>query len=100
MSRSEVGGEDISEVVMGGVLPAGVGQALGPQAALGAGISDVIPCAALSKVCGSGMRAIMLGHDMIKAGSADVVVAAIRRPRIRQFVTCPAPRQREPRSRA
>lgn len=65
----------VSEVVMGCVLPAGLGQAPARQAALGAGLSDATPCATLNKVCGSGMKAIMLGHDMIAAGSAEIVVA-------------------------
>ncbi len=75
VSRAGLGPEDVCEVVMGCVLPAGLGQAPARQAALGAGLSDATPCATLNKVCGSGMKAIMLGHDMIAAGSAGVVVA-------------------------
>ncbi|TXN15788.1 acetyl-CoA C-acetyltransferase, partial [Methylobacterium sp. WL93] len=53
----------------------GLGQAPARQAALGAGLSEATPCATLNKVCGSGMKALMLGHDMIAAGSAGTVVA-------------------------
>ncbi len=75
LGRAGLDGGGVSEVVMGCVLPAGLGQAPARQAALGAGLSDATPCATLNKVCGSGMKAVMLGHDMIAAGSADVVVA-------------------------
>lgn len=75
LGRAGLEGGGVSEVVMGCVLPAGLGQAPARQAALGAGLSDATPCATLNKVCGSGMKAVMLGHDMIAAGSADVVVA-------------------------
>src|SRR5690606_17543882 len=63
------------EVIMGCVLPAGLGQAPARQAALGAGLPTSAGCTTINKVCGSGMKAIMLGHDLIKAGSAKVVVA-------------------------
>lgn len=75
VDRAGLGSEAVSEVVMGCVLPAGLGQAPARQAALGAGLSEATPCATLNKVCGSGMKAVMLGHDMIAAGSADIVVA-------------------------
>ncbi|WP_375454693.1 acetyl-CoA C-acyltransferase [uncultured Methylobacterium sp.] len=75
VERAGLPGDAVSEVVMGCVLPAGLGQAPARQAALGAGLSEATPCATLNKVCGSGMKAIMLGHDMIAAGSAEVVVA-------------------------
>ncbi len=65
----------IGEVLLGCVLPAGLGQAPARQAALGAGIPLSAGCTTLNKVCGSGMKATMLAHDLIKAGSADVVVA-------------------------
>jgi acetyl-CoA C-acetyltransferase len=57
------------------VLPAGVGQAPARQAALGAALPDSVPCTTVSKVCGSGMKAVMLGHDAIAAGSAEIVLA-------------------------
>lgn len=66
---------DIDHTLMGCVLPAGLGQAPARQAALGGGIPVSVPCTTVNKMCGSGMKTIMLGHDMIKAGSADIVVA-------------------------
>src|SRR5215204_1757024 len=63
--RTGLSSGEISEVIMGCVLPAGLGQAPARQAALGAGLSEATPCATLNKVCGSGMKAIMLGHDAI-----------------------------------
>ncbi len=65
----------VDEVFMGCVLPAGLGQAPARQAALGAGLPKEAGCTTVNKVCGSGMKAIMLGHDAIKAGSAAIVVA-------------------------
>lgn len=65
----------IDEVLMGCVLPAGLGQAPARQAALGAGISKSTPCTTINKVCGSGMKTVMQAHDAILSGSADVVVA-------------------------
>jgi acetyl-CoA C-acetyltransferase len=65
----------VGEVLMGCVLPAGLGQAPARQAALGGGIPLGAACTTVNKMCGSGMKAIMLGHDAIRAGSADVVVA-------------------------
>src|SRR5215469_10000987 len=67
--------EQLSEVIMGCVLPAGLGQAPARQAALGAGLPKSIPCTTVNKVCGSGMKATMLAHDLIQAGSASIVVA-------------------------
>ena len=75
VAQSGVDGAQVSEVIMGCVLPAGLGQAPARQAALGAGLPAAAGCTTINKVCGSGMKAIMLGHDLIKAGSADVVVA-------------------------
>jgi acetyl-CoA C-acetyltransferase len=75
LERAQLTGEDVSEVFMGCVLPAGVGQAPARQAALGAKLPQSVPCTTVSKVCGSGMKALMLGHDAILAGSADIVVA-------------------------
>lgn len=66
---------DVSEVIMGCVLPANLGQAPARQAALAAGLPTSVGCTTINKVCGSGMKAIMLGHDLIKAGSASIVVA-------------------------
>jgi acetyl-CoA C-acetyltransferase len=66
---------DIDEVIMGCVLSAGLGQAPARQAALGAGIPTSAPCTTVNKMCGSAMRAVMLGADQILAGSAEVIVA-------------------------
>lgn len=66
---------EISEVFMGCVLPAGLGQAPARQAALAAGIPDSVGCVTINKVCGSGMKTMMIGHDLIRAESADIVVA-------------------------
>ena len=65
----------VQEVIMGCVLPAGLGQAPARQAAIAAGVPTSATCVTLNKVCGSGMKAIMLASDMIRAGSAEVVVA-------------------------
>ncbi len=60
---------------MGNVLPAGLGQAPARQASIFAGIPNTVPCTTISKVCGSGMKAVMLGADQIAAGRADIIVA-------------------------
>ena len=75
LDQSGVAPADISEVIMGCVLPANLGQAPARQAAINAGIPKSAGCTTINKVCGSGMKAIMLGNDLIKAGSATVVVA-------------------------
>ena len=75
LEQSRVAAGDVSEVIMGCVLPANLGQAPARQAALAAGLPTSAGCTTINKVCGSGMKAIMLGHDLIKAGSATVVVA-------------------------
>lgn len=67
--------DQVDEVIMGCVLPAGLGQAPTRQASLGAKIPTSAGCTTINKVCGSGMKAIMFAHDLIKAGSASVVVA-------------------------
>ncbi len=75
LEQSGVPADDVSEVIMGCVLPANLGQAPARQAALSAGLPAAAGCTTINKVCGSGMKAIMLGHDLIKAGSASIVVA-------------------------
>jgi acetyl-CoA C-acetyltransferase len=75
LEQAGLSGDDVSEVIMGCVLPAGLGQAPARQAALGAGLPPAAGCTTINKVCGSGMKAIMLAHDLIRAGSAGVVVA-------------------------
>ncbi|WP_436323362.1 thiolase family protein [Vibrio cidicii] len=67
--------EKVDEVLMGCVLPAGCGQAPARQAALNAGLPLSVGATTLNKVCGSGMKAVMLAHDLIKAGSARSVIA-------------------------
>ncbi|MBF6617165.1 MAG: acetyl-CoA C-acyltransferase [Candidimonas sp.] len=75
MERAGISGDDVDEVIMGNVLQAGQGQAPARQAALGAGLPLGVGCTTIHKVCGSGLKAAMFGHDIIVAGSADVVVA-------------------------
>ena len=75
LAQSGVAADKVDEVIMGCVLPAGLGQAPARQASRGAGIPDAAGCTTINKVCGSGMKAVMLAHDIIKAGSANTVVA-------------------------
>ncbi|RJX75598.1 thiolase family protein [Vibrio sinensis] len=75
LAESGLNAEKISEVLMGCVLPAGVGQAPARQASLGAKIPESVGCTTINKVCGSGMKTVMLAHDMIQAGSARAIVA-------------------------
>ena len=65
----------IDEVIMGCVLPAGLGQAPARQASFAGGLSESVPCTTVNKMCGSGMKAVMLGYDQIKAGGADIIIA-------------------------
>ena len=75
LARAGIQGSSVDEVLMGNCLMAGQGQAPARQAALGAGLPQSAGAVTLSKMCGSGMRAVMFGHDMLAAGSAQVVVA-------------------------
>src|SRR6201987_400757 len=75
VERAKFSPERINEVFMGCVLPAGQGQAPARQAARGAGLPDATGATTINKVCGSGMKATMLAHDIINAGSADIVVS-------------------------
>ena len=75
LDQSGVAPAEVSEVIMGCVLSANLGQAPARQASLGADLPAGTGCTTINKVCGSGMKAIMLGHDLIRAGSASVVVA-------------------------
>lgn len=75
LQHAGVAAEQVSEVIMGCVLPAGLGQAPARQAALKAGLPVAAGCTTVNKVCGSGMKAVMLAHDAIRAGSAEIVVA-------------------------
>ena len=75
LAQSGLAADQVDEVIMGCVLPAGLGQAPARQASRAAGIPDAAGCTTVNKVCGSGMKAVMLAHDLIKAGSAKAVVA-------------------------
>ncbi|MEO8938789.1 MAG: acetyl-CoA C-acetyltransferase [Burkholderiaceae bacterium] len=75
LERAGVEPDQVDEVIMGCVLPAGQGQAPARQAALGAGLPVGVGCTTVNKMCGSGMRAAMYAYDALKAGSADIVVA-------------------------
>ena len=75
VERAGVSGDDVDKIFMGCVLPAGLGQAPARQAALGAGLPRSVEATTVNKVCGSGMQAAMFAHDMLAAGSADLIVA-------------------------
>lgn len=75
LERGKVAADRIDEVFMGCVLPAGQGQAPARQAARGARLPDATGATTINKVCGSGMKATMLAHDIINAGSAEIVVS-------------------------
>lgn len=75
LAETQLASEHVDEVLMGCVLPAGLGQAPARQATLGAGLPLSVGATTVNKVCGSGMKTVMLAHDLIKAGSAKVVIA-------------------------
>jgi len=75
VERAKLKSEEVQEVLMGCVLPAGQGQAPARQAALGAGLALSTPCTTVNKMCGSGMKAAMLAHDALVSGSAEIIVA-------------------------
>jgi acetyl-CoA C-acetyltransferase len=75
IERAGVSGDQVDKIFMGCVLPAGLGQAPARQAALGAGLPKSVEATTINKVCGSGMQAAMFAHDMIAAGSSDLIVA-------------------------
>ena len=75
VERAGIAADKVDEVLMGCVLPAGQRQAPARQAARGAGLPDATGATTVNKVCGSGMKSVMLGHDLILAGSAEIVVA-------------------------
>src|SRR5258706_4762960 len=75
VERAGIKPDQVQEAIMGCVLPAGQGQAPARQAALGAGLSLATGSTTVNKMCGSGMRAAMFAHDMLAAGSVDVIVA-------------------------
>ncbi len=75
LAESQLDADKIDEVLMGCVLPAGVGQAPARQASLKAKLPQSIGCTTLNKVCGSGMKTVMLAHDLIQSGNAHAVIA-------------------------
>ncbi len=75
VERAGVPPDSVDEVLMGCVLPAGQGQAPARQASIGAGLPQAAGCTTINKMCGSGMKAAMVAHDLLRAGSADVAVA-------------------------
>ncbi len=75
VERAKIKPEQVDEVIMGCVLPAGQGQAPARQASLGAGLPLAAGCTTINKMCGSGMKAAMLAHDLLAAGSNDIMVA-------------------------
>jgi acetyl-CoA C-acetyltransferase len=75
VERAKLKPEEVQEVLMGCVLPAGQGQAPARQAALGAGLALSAGCTTVNKMCGSGMKAAMFAHDLLVAGSAEILVA-------------------------
>ena len=75
LQRAGLAAQRVDEGFMGCVLPAGLGQAPARQAMRAAGLPDAAGATTVNKVCGSGMKAVMLGHDLLRAGSADVVLA-------------------------
>ncbi|HEU0159205.1 MAG TPA: acetyl-CoA C-acyltransferase [Hyphomicrobiaceae bacterium] len=75
LARAGVAAEDVSEVLMGCVLPAGLGQAPARQAALGAGLPTAVPATTVNKMCGSGMKTVMLAYEGLHARPDDIIVA-------------------------
>jgi acetyl-CoA C-acetyltransferase len=75
VERAKIQPDEVQEVIMGCVLPAGQGQAPARQAALGAGLPLAVGCTTVNKMCGSGMKAAMFAHDLLSAGSAEIIVA-------------------------
>ena len=75
MDKAGIKGEEIDDVLMGCVLPAGQGQAPARQAAFGAGLPASVPCTTVNKMCGSGMKTVMMAYDSLHARPGDVIVA-------------------------
>ena len=75
IERAGIAADEVDECIMGCVLPAGLGQAPARQAALGAGLSKSVGCLTINKVCGSGLKAVMLAFDAVRLGEAEIVVA-------------------------
>src|SRR5438046_7606211 len=75
VERAGIKPEEVQEVIMGCVLPAGQGQAPARQASLGAGLPLAAGCTTVNKMCGSGMKAAMLAHDSLLSGSSEIIIA-------------------------
>jgi acetyl-CoA C-acetyltransferase len=75
IEKASVKGEEVDDVLMGCVLPAGQGQAPARQAAFGAGLPASVPCTTVNKMCGSGMKTVMMAYDSLHARPGDVIVA-------------------------
>ncbi len=75
LERAGISPDEVDECIMGCVLPAGLGQAPARQAALGAGLAKSVGCLTINKVCGSGLKAVMLAFDAVRLGEAEIVVA-------------------------
>ena len=75
IEAAKVDASDIDEIIMGCVLPAGLGQAPARQAGFAGGLGKEVPATTLNKMCGSGMKTVMIAHDQLKAGNGDIIVA-------------------------
>jgi acetyl-CoA C-acetyltransferase len=75
LAQARVGAESVDAVIMGNVISAGVGQAPARQAALKAGLPNTVGCTTINKVCGSGLAAVAIAAQMIRAGEAEAIVA-------------------------
>src|SRR5947208_9349362 len=92
VERAKLRPDEVQEVLMGCVLPAGQGQAPARQAALGAGLPLATGCTTVNKMCGSGMKAAMLAHDILATGNAEIIVAAGVEPMTNTPYVLPKPR--------
>lgn len=75
VNRASINAEDVTEVIMGCVLSAGLGQGPARQASRKAGLPDAVGCTTINKLCGSGMKAVMLAHDLIHADTSQIMIA-------------------------
>ena len=75
LAQQQADKELTDDVIMGCVLPAGLGQAPARQASFAGGLSESVPCTTVNKMCGSGLKAVMLGYDQINSGGADMIIA-------------------------
>lgn len=75
LARANLGPDAVGEVLMGCVLPAGQGQAPARQASFASGLGEEVPCTTVNKMCGSGMKTVMMAHDTLRAGEGGIIVA-------------------------